>query len=111
MGWSWTEVLTEPLNPRVAKILELGQECGWDPNPVTLVARFSRQQCQPFYISWVLNLETMKFRFEESRVRKWVDGVGLQKLSFRDVPVYIKDPTVIEEKPKKPNAWGSYGGK
>jgi hypothetical protein len=104
------EFLNDPLSPRVVKILTLATEYGWDPSPVTLVARLKKDYCHPFYISWVLDLETMKYRFEESRVNKWTEG-GLQKLSFRDLGVYIQHPDVIEEKPKKISGWGPYGGK
>lgn len=98
----WTGLLTNPLPANVQKVLDTASQFEWDPHPITLAARFSKPSCHPFYIVWELDPVSMKWRFQESRVKKIVP-TGLQKLSFRDVPVYLADPTVIE--PKRPSIW------
>lgn len=90
-------LLGEPLEKRVASVISAAMQSGWDPQPVSLVARMSKPGFRPFFMSWALNPETMRFRFSGSRValvRPDFSG----KLTLRDVAVYLEHPEVIEEK-------------
>ena len=95
------ELLNNPLPKNVEKALSLSLEYDWDPTPITLVMRFSKSGCPPFFMTWEYSPETNKFRFMGARVNfirapseeepKGFSG----KLTLRDTEEYMRDPRVI----------------
>lgn len=97
-------LIGEPLDKRVSKILVSAPESGWNPHPVTMVARFSKEQFLPFFMTWVLNPETMRWRFAGSRVALVRPGFS-GKLTQRDALLYMAHPEVIQEKEAEVSPW------
>jgi hypothetical protein len=90
------ELLEGPLDKRVSKILSTALTLEWNPNPITLVARFSKSPHLPFFMRWDLNPETMKWRFGGSRVGLVRPGFS-GKLTLKDALTYLEHPEVIQE--------------
>ncbi len=84
--------------PRILKLIHFGLETGWH-DTTSLVARFKHPTEQPFFAKWMLSPDG-KYRFDQARVLR--KAGGLAPLNFRDIPIYMQDPSVIEE--TDPNA-------
>lgn len=111
----WEKLLTEPLPTRLRNILELAEENGWNPNPITLVARMSQSPFHPFYIRWAYDMASGKYSFDQAKASKIVPATvvngklkspaGYQRLTLKDVGLYIQNPEVLMEEKKIVSAW------
>jgi hypothetical protein len=90
-------VLEGPFPPRVKAILDLAKTEGWELNSpgVTLVVRLTRSDGIPFYARWDVTQgpKGPSYRFQGAR------AANGQPLAAGDIPVYLKDPSVILPKP------------
>lgn len=97
-------LLNGPLEKRVETILSTITGLGWNPEPITLVARFSKESYHPFFIQWGLNPETMRWRSGSARVALVRPGFS-GRLTLKDAVLYAEHPEVIQEKEPKQSAW------
>lgn len=88
------KMLESPLPANLRKVLDKAEERGWDPNPITLVMRMSKDSLTPFYLCW--EWKEGKFRFTNARLR-WERIGQVTKLTLRDSMLYMEHPEVIEE--------------
>lgn len=77
-------VVTEPLPPRVRKLIAAALEDGWRLNGDggTFVLRLAKEGHVPFFICWDIDAEC-KWRFRGART------AGTQKLGWRELPGYL----------------------
>lgn len=99
------EHLEGPIPKNVMKVLQLSIEQGWDPTPITLVARMSREGCYPCYITWELNLQTWRWNLRGARVGHVRPGFS-GRLTGKDFELYLQKPEVIEAEEPKKSPWG-----
>lgn len=104
----WESLTGELKEKRILGILSTADEYGWTPKPITLAVRFNKPSCMPFYMSWNLNQETMRWTFGESRIIEWVGTPPTwPHLNLKHIALYLMNPTAlagVDEK-KKP-IWG-----
>lgn len=86
-----------PLPPRIDKLLDLAEQEGWFQNSHTsLVVRLSREDAVPFFARWDMIVREdgrRSWRF----VHAWAKNT--QPLSYSDISIYLKDPSVIYPEP------------
>jgi hypothetical protein len=87
------EVASDPTNANAMKLMDKARLQGWADNPFTsLVIRLTREDAEPFFISWNLGVTAKgkpSWRFAGARVRSG------QPLTFNDALLYLEDPSVI----------------
>jgi len=105
---TFSDILTEPLPARVAKVLNAAAEHGWAENPVvSLTIRLAKPDdipeprsgavALPFFATWHL------FTDPESGKRSWrfasARAKNGQALNYSDIFIYLEDPDVIYPEP------------
>lgn len=82
----------QKMPPNAKKLLRIAEEQGWQIGTVSLVARMTRADAQPFFASW--HFKDGRWAFDMCRALSPV-GQGLVKLKISDAFIYLQDPTVI----------------
>lgn len=81
-----------------ASILKAARESEWGFGPISLVFRFNHPASEPFFVCWMYDLPSGKWRFDSARARNG------QPLNINDVRTVLEYPdALLPEDPHGPD--------